>query len=148
MGVFLRHGKPVKSDSLAGTYSNPVFQRVFDAQDRMWELLQDVFTPLEEVELPRKVSPATIRQIRALKQQGIKTRKLSELFGVSPNQIRAYCRKKATGSTKNEVSPPLFVTTPAVPIAAPLGSNVSTDRRHRRAEHGKRKRVRRPNHPK
>ena len=37
MGVFLRHGKPVKSDSLAGLYSNPVFPRVFEAQDRLWE---------------------------------------------------------------------------------------------------------------
>lgn len=94
MGVFLRHGKPVKSDPLAGTYSNPVFSRVFDAQDRLWELLKDIFTPLEEVELPRKVSPETIRQIRSLKRQGIKTKKLSEMFGISPNMIRVYCRKK------------------------------------------------------
>lgn len=94
MGVFLRHGKPVKSDPLAGTYSNPVFFRVFEAQDRLWELLKDIFTPLEEVELPRKVSPATIRQIRSLKKQGIKTKKLSEMFGLSPSMIRAYCRKK------------------------------------------------------
>ncbi len=94
MGVFLRHGKPVKSDPLAGAYSNPVFPRVFDAQDRLWELLKDIFTPLEEVELPRKVSPEAIRQIRRLKRQGIKTKKLSEMFGVSPNMIRVYCRKK------------------------------------------------------
>ena len=94
MGVFLRHGKPVKSDPLAGTYSNPVFSRVFDAQDRLWELLKDIFTPLEEVELPRKVSPETIRQIRRLKRQGIKTKKLSEMFGVSTSTIRVYCRKK------------------------------------------------------
>jgi hypothetical protein len=93
MGVFLRHGKPVKSDPLAGTYSNPVFSRVFDAQDRLWELLKDIFTPLEEIELPRKVSPETIRQIRSLKKQGIKTKKLSEMFGISPDRIRVYCRK-------------------------------------------------------
>lgn len=94
MGVFLRHGKPVKSDALAGVYSNPVFQRVFDAQERMWELLKDIFTPLEEVELPRKVSPATIRQIRSLKKKGIKTKKLSEMFEISPSMIRKYCRKQ------------------------------------------------------
>lgn len=94
MGVFLRHGKPVKSDPLAGKYSNPVFSRVFDAQDRLWELLKDIFTPLEEVELPRKVSPATIRQIRSLKRQGVKTKKLSEMFNISPSMVRAYCRKK------------------------------------------------------
>lgn len=94
MGVFLRHGKPVKSDPLAGTYSNPVFTRVFDAQDSLWEYLKDIFTPLEEVELPRKVSPETIRQIRRLKRQGIKTKKLSEMFGISTTTIRLYCRKK------------------------------------------------------
>ena len=94
MGVFLRHGKPVKSDPLAGTYSNPVFSRVFDAQDKLWEMLNDIFTPLEEVDLPRKVSPETIRQIRSLKRKGIKTKKLSEMFGISPSMIRVYCRKK------------------------------------------------------
>jgi hypothetical protein len=71
-----------------------VFSSVFDAQDKLWELLKDIFTPLEEVELPRKVSPETIRQIRRLKRQGIKTKKLSEMFGVSPTMIRVYCRKK------------------------------------------------------
>jgi hypothetical protein len=94
MGVFLRHGKPVKSDPLAGLYSNPVFSRVFDAQDKLWEFWKDIFTPLEDVELPRKISPETIRQIRSLKRQGIKTKKLSEMFGISPNQVRVYCRKK------------------------------------------------------
>lgn len=94
MAVFLRHGKPVKSDALAEVYSNPAFHKVFQAQKRLWEFLSDIFTPLEEVELPRKVSPATIRQIRALKKQGIKTKKLSEMFGLSPSTIRAYCRKK------------------------------------------------------
>ena len=94
MGVFLRHGKPVKTDALAGLYSNPVFLRVFHAQDSLWELLKDIFTPLEEVELPRKTSPATIREIRSLKKQGVKTKNLSELFGISPDRIRVYCRKK------------------------------------------------------
>lgn len=94
MGVFLRHKKPVRTDPLAEVYSNPAFQKVFDAQKRLWELLADIFTPLEEVELPRKVSPATIRQIRSLKKQGIKTEKLSEMFNLSPSMIRVYCRKK------------------------------------------------------
>ncbi len=94
MGVFLRHGKPVKSDPLAGVYSNPAFQKVFEAQDRMWEVLKDIFTPLGEVELPRKISPATIRQIRSLKRQGIKTKKLAEMFNISPTMVRVYCRKK------------------------------------------------------
>ena len=94
MGVFLRHGKPVKSDSLAGLYSNPVFTRVFEAQDRLWEVWKDIFTPLEDVELPRKTSPEQIRQIRRLKKQGVQTKKLAEMFGVCTDTIRVYCRKK------------------------------------------------------
>jgi len=94
MGVFLRHGKPVKSDPQAGAYSNPVFTRVFDVQDKLWEVWKDIFTPLDDVELPRKTSPEQIRQIRRLKKQGVKTKKLAEMFGVCADTIRVYCRKK------------------------------------------------------
>ena len=94
MGVFLRHGKPVESDSLAGLYSNPVFPRVFEAQDLLWESWKDIFTPLEDVELPRKTTPEQIRQIRRLKKQGVPTKKLAETFGVCADTIRVYCRKK------------------------------------------------------
>jgi integrase/DNA-binding transcriptional regulator YiaG len=94
MGVFLRHGKPVKTDALAGVYSNADFEKVFKAQDKLWESWKEIFTPLDDVQLPRKTSPEQIRQIRRLKKQGIKTKKLAETFGVSPDTIRAYCRKK------------------------------------------------------
>jgi len=46
------------------------------------------------VELPRKTSPEQIRQIRRLKKQGMKTKKLAEMFGVCADTIRVYCRKK------------------------------------------------------
>lgn len=94
MGVFLRHGKPVKSDMLAGAYSNPVFTRVFDVQDKLWEHWKDIFTPLDDVKLPRKTSPEQIHQIRRLKKQGMNTKKLAEMFGVCADTIRVYCRKK------------------------------------------------------
>jgi len=94
MGVFLRHGKPVKTDALAGSYSNPDFTKVFAAQDKLWEVWKDIFTPLEDVELPRKTSPEQIRQIRRLKKQGVQTKKLAEMFGVCTDTIRVYCRKK------------------------------------------------------
>lgn len=90
--VFLRHGKPVKADALADVYSNRDFAKVFDAQQRMWELLKDIFTPLEDVQLPRKISPASIEKIRSLKKQGIDAKKLSELFGISVNMVYKYCR--------------------------------------------------------
>jgi integrase len=94
MGVFLRHGKPVKTDSLASAYSNPVFTRVFEAQDKLWELWKDIFTPLDDVELPRKLSPEAIQEIRRLKKQGVQTKKLAEIFGVCADTIRVHCRKK------------------------------------------------------
>lgn len=94
MGVFLRHGKPVKTDALAGVYSNADFEKVFKAQDKLWETWKDIFTPLDEVELPRKITPEQIRQMRRLKTQGVKTKKLAEMFGVSPDTIRVYSRKK------------------------------------------------------
>lgn len=94
MGVFLRHGKPVKTDALAGVYSNADFEKVFKAQDRLWETWKDIFTPLDEVELPRKITPEDIRQIRRLKRQGVKTKVLAERFGVCADTIRTYCRKK------------------------------------------------------
>ena len=81
MGVFLRHGKPVKTDALAAAYSNPVFSNVFDAQDKLWELWKDIFTPLEDVELPCKLSPEAVQQIRLLKKQGVQTKKLAETAG-------------------------------------------------------------------
>lgn len=94
MAVHLCHGKPVKTDALAGLYSNPVFERIFQAQRRVYEYLADIFTPLEQVELPRKISPATIRQIRSMKKSGIKTRKVAEVLGVSEDTVRRYARKK------------------------------------------------------
>ena len=94
MAVHLCHGKPVKTDVLAGVYSNPVFERVFQAQRRVYEYLADIFTPLEQVDLPRTISLATIRQIRAMKAGGIKTKKIAEVLGVSEDTVRRYARKK------------------------------------------------------
>lgn len=94
MGVFLRHGKPVKTDALAGVYSNADFEKVFKAQDKLWETWKEIFTPLDEVELPRKITPEDIRLIRRLKRQGVQTKKLAERFGVCADTIRRYCRKK------------------------------------------------------
>jgi len=94
MAVHLCHGKPVKSDALAGLYSNPVFERVFEGQRRVYEYLADIFTPLKEVELPRTISHATIRQIRAMKKNFIKTKKIADVLGVTEDTVRRYARKK------------------------------------------------------
>jgi hypothetical protein len=67
---------------------------VFDGQRRVYEFLADIFTPLEQVELPRKISPATIRQIRAMKRSGIKTKKIADVLGITEGTVRRYARKK------------------------------------------------------
>lgn len=92
-GVHLCHGKPVKTDALSDIYSNRDFVKVFEAQKRVYEYLADIFTPLQEVELPRKISPATIRQIRAMKRNGIKTKSIADALGVTVDTVRRYSRK-------------------------------------------------------
>jgi integrase len=99
MAVHLCHGKPVKTDALAGLYSNPVFPRVFEAQRRVYDYLVDIFTPLEQVELPRKISPATIQQIRAMKKSGIKTAKIAEVLGVNIQTVRRYAKQPSSRPT-------------------------------------------------
>ena len=84
----------MKTDDLAGVYSNPVFERVFEAQQRVYEHLADIFTPLKQIELPRKISPATIRQIREMKRNGVKTKHVSEILGVTEDSVRRYAREK------------------------------------------------------
>jgi hypothetical protein len=60
----------------------------------VYEYLADIFTPLEQVDLPRTISLATVRQIRAMKTGGIKTKKIAEVLGVSEDTVRRYARKK------------------------------------------------------
>jgi integrase len=106
MAVHLCHGKPVKTDALAGLYSNPFFPKVFEAQRRVHDYLAEIFTPLNEVELPRKISPATIRQIRSMKKNGIKTAKIAEVLGVTVQTVRRYA--KSPSSRRNNNKPKSF----------------------------------------
>lgn len=106
MAVHLCHGKPVKTDALAGLYSNPVFEKVFRGQQRVYEYLADIFTPLEQVELPRKISPGTISQIKSMKRSGVKTAKIAEALGVTVQTVRRYAKPPSgrVGSSRRKRS--------------------------------------------
>ena len=92
-GVFLRHGKPVKTDELIGVYTNPVFERVFEAQGKVFEKLKDVFQPKIDKVVPRKLSRETIAEIIREKKAGTKTKFLAKKYEVSETTIRYYTRK-------------------------------------------------------
>ena len=89
-GVFLRHGKPVKTDLLIGIYSNPAFERVFDAQKKVFEILRGIFEPKDDEIIPKKLSKETVAEIKREKKMGTKTKFLAKKFGVSESTIRAY----------------------------------------------------------
>ena len=94
-GVFACHGKPVPQDALLGLYSNPVFLKVFEAQKKVWEKLSNFMVDLEPDVMPRKFTPAQIREIRSLKKQGVKTKVIAAQFGMSVNQVNRYAKKQS-----------------------------------------------------
>jgi integrase len=85
-GVFLCHGQAVKTDDLADVYTNRPFGKVFEAQDRVWEFLRDVFVgqPIGEC----KTSVGTVRKIRELHEQGVPVQKIAELCNVAVSTVR------------------------------------------------------------
>lgn len=111
-GVFASHGTPVPQDKLLGLYSNPLFPRVFTAQDKVWAKLSAFMIDLGTDVMPRKFTPETIREVRRLKRQGVKTKVIAEQFNMSVNQVNRYARKNAPGSSP----PPLHADRQAAPV--------------------------------
>lgn len=93
-GVFASHGKPVPQDKLIGLYSNPLFLNVFEAQKKVWAKLSNFMTDLGTDVMPKKFTVETIREVRRLKRQGVKTRMIAAQFGMSVNQVNRYAKKK------------------------------------------------------
>jgi len=102
-GVFACHGKPVPQDAQLGLYSNPVFTRIVEAQEKVWAKLSSFMTDLGTDVMPRKFSPETIREVRRLKRQGVKTKVVAEQFNMSVNQVNRYARKKASQPSTRQV---------------------------------------------
>ncbi len=100
-GIFLCHGHAVKTDELADVYTNRPFQKVFEAQDRIWEYLKEIFTgdfPEQIKVVGAKISLGKIRQIRSLARQGFKTSKIAEVCGVAEQTVRRWCNKNGKGN--------------------------------------------------
>jgi len=93
-GVFASHGKPVPQDKQIGLYSNPLFPKVFEAQQKVWAKLSNFMTDLSTDVLPRKFTLETIREVRHLKRQGFNTKVIAAQFGMSEDMVRRYARKR------------------------------------------------------
>jgi len=101
MGVFLTHGKPVKTDDLAEQYSNRPFARVFEALERlhqrlqpMWDAVPDPF-PLEKAKTRNggsNISIGTIDAIKELTAQGKRPEEIARELNVSVATV--YRRRK------------------------------------------------------
>jgi len=100
-GVFLRHGNVVKTDDLIDLYTNRPFGKVFEALRRVERYLQPMFDsiPSEPFPAERKkggpnITPGQIRQIRSLRKQGFKIKKIAELVGVTTQTVHRHLKKK------------------------------------------------------
>jgi hypothetical protein len=88
-GVFLCHGKPVKSDELLDLYTNRDFAKVFNTIDAVGQNLQPCWAgvPVPFPETRKKgganISLSKIRRIQKMKRQGFKTNVIAELLKVS-----------------------------------------------------------------
>lgn len=101
MGVFLAHGKPVKTDDLAEQYSNRPFGKVFEHLEvmhkrlqPMWEAVPEPF-PLSQAKTRNggpNISVGTIEAIKELTAQGKKPEEIAEALNVSVATI--YRRRK------------------------------------------------------
>jgi integrase len=93
--VFLRHGHPVPEDKLLEIYTNPVFEKVFAAQDAVFEEFKGFLIPKKDDVIPRKLTPEQVVELKKEIKWGKKTSWLAKKYSVSATTIREY-RKIAT----------------------------------------------------
>ena len=67
-------------------YTNRPFNKVFEAQERVWEHLKDIFTG--ELYAETKISIGTIKKIQALHQKGLSVSEIAEQCGVAESTVR------------------------------------------------------------
>lgn len=99
-GVFLRHGKVVKTDDLLDLYTNRPYGKMFRALREVEKYLQPMFDAAPEDPFPEKrkkggpnITPGQIRRIRSLRRQGFKVKKIAELVGVSTQTVHRHLKK-------------------------------------------------------
>ena len=66
---------------------------MFAAQRKVWDKLSKFMTDLGTDALPRKFTPEQVREIRWLKRQGVKSKLIATMFGMSVNQVNRYAKK-------------------------------------------------------
>jgi hypothetical protein len=98
-GVFLRHGKVVKTDDLADVYTNRPYGKMFAALRKVEEYLQPMFeaTPVDPFPEKRKmggpnITPGQIQRIRKMRRQGYKVWKIAEVVGVTRQTVHRYSK--------------------------------------------------------
>lgn len=100
-GVFLRHGKVVKSDDLIDLYTNRPFAKVFQALREVEKYLEPMFAAIPPDPFPENrkkggpnITPGQIGRIRKLRRQGFKIKKIAELVGVTTQTVHRHLKQK------------------------------------------------------
>jgi integrase len=89
-GVFLCHGQAVRTDDLADVYTNRPFDKVFKAQQQVWDHLKDIF--VGEVIADNKISVGTIKKIKELHRKGLPVSEIAKQCGVAESTVRDHTR--------------------------------------------------------
>ena len=93
--IFLSHGQSVKADAPAENYTNRPFEKVFAAQERVWEHLKDVMTgdfpPPGAKQVAAKLSRGTVKKMRAMRAEGFTVRQVADHFDVAESTVRDNC---------------------------------------------------------
>jgi hypothetical protein len=101
-GVFLCHGRAVKSDELLDLYTNRPFAKVFAAisavggkLETIWETVENPFPEghKKQKEGIPLIGRCQVRRIQDLKKQGYKTSRIAEMVGVSHGTVLRWARK-------------------------------------------------------
>lgn len=84
-GIFLAHGKAVSDDQLE-VYTNRPFPKVWEAQDKVWEKLQDIF--VGEAVPEARITIGTIKKMQAMHANHVPVKEIAEACGVCESTVR------------------------------------------------------------
>ena len=98
-GIFLAHGRAVKDDQLE-VYTNRPFRQMWEAQDKVWEELKDIF--VGEAVPEARISIGTIRKMESMHAEGVPVKEIAAACGVCETTVR----DRLWGRTKRKQSPP------------------------------------------
>ena len=110
-GVFLCHGRAVKSDELLDLYTNRPFAKVFGAISAVGRKLEPIWetveNPFPEGHKKQKegiplIGRRQVRRIQDLKKQGYKTSRIAEMVGVSNGTVLRWTRRAKKKASSEE----------------------------------------------